>query len=105
ASRVDDDLLLAVDDGEEAVLVQLADVARVEPAVRVDRLGGLRGIVPVAEHDAVAAAQHLAVVAELDLDPGRGWADGSDPHLARTVDSPEAARLGHTPKLRQLDPD
>ena len=38
AARGDDDVLLAIGDREEAV-AQLADVARVEPALGVDRLG------------------------------------------------------------------
>ena len=39
-AAADDELLLAVDDEEVAVLVDAADVAGAEPAVGVDRLGG-----------------------------------------------------------------
>ena len=45
-----DQVLLAVRDGEEAV-VDLADVPGVEPALAVDRLGGRLGSVEVALHD------------------------------------------------------
>ena len=54
-----------------AVVVDLADVAGVQPAVGVDRLGGLLGQVAVAAHHDSAADQHLAVVGELDLDARR----------------------------------
>ncbi|MFC5748478.1 hypothetical protein [Actinomadura rugatobispora] len=40
ATRGDDDLLLAVDDLQEAVRVQFADVAGVQPSVGVDQAGG-----------------------------------------------------------------
>ena len=50
-----------------ALVVELADVAGVEPAVGVDRLGGLLGHVPVALHDLRAADQDLAVLGELQL--------------------------------------
>ena len=51
-----------------AVVVELADVARVQPAVGIDRLGGLLGHVAVADHHELAADEHLAVLGELDLD-------------------------------------
>ena len=63
----DDQLLLAVDDLQVAVVVELADVARVQPAVGVERLGGLVGIVEVAAEHVAAPADHLAVLGELDL--------------------------------------
>src|SRR4051794_979105 len=68
APAADDDLLLAVDDEEVAVLVDARDVARAEPAVGVDRFGrGLRAA-PVALHDVVPADQHLAVGVDAHLD-------------------------------------
>ena len=45
AARGDDELLLAVDDLQVAVVVELADVAGVEPAVGVEHLGRLLGCV------------------------------------------------------------
>ncbi len=64
---VDDQLLLAVDDLEVAVVVELADVAGVEQALGVDRLTRLVGLVAVARHDDRPADQHLAVLGQLDL--------------------------------------
>ena len=40
AAGGDDQVLLAVGDAQEALGVELADVAGVQPAVGVDRLGG-----------------------------------------------------------------
>ena len=50
-AAADDHVLLAVGDEEEALVVEVADVAGVEPAVGVDRLGGGLGLVPVAGHE------------------------------------------------------
>jgi hypothetical protein len=44
----DDDVLHAVGDAEVPVGVDRADVAGVQPALGVDRLGGLLGLVQVA---------------------------------------------------------
>jgi len=50
ARRVDDELLLAVDDADVSVGIDLGDVAGVQPPVLVDRLGGPPGIVAVTTH-------------------------------------------------------
>src|SRR3954462_13629221 len=65
-AAADDQLLLAVDDEEVAVLVDLAHVAGVEPAVD-DPLVGFLGLVPVALHDVVALDGDLADLALLDV--------------------------------------
>src|SRR3712207_5380400 len=59
-AAADDHLLLAVDDEEVAVLVDLAHVARPEPAVVVEDLFGGVLLVPVALHDVVALDGDLA---------------------------------------------
>src|SRR3954447_18160397 len=65
-AAADDQLLLAVDDEEVAVLVDLGHVATVEPAV-LDRVLGGVGLVPVALHDVVALDDDLADLALVDL--------------------------------------
>ena len=67
AVGVDDQLLLAVGDAQEALGVDLADVAGVEPPLGVDHLRGLLLLVPVALHDVGPLGEDLAVVGDLDL--------------------------------------
>src|SRR5438093_11899496 len=57
-----DELLLAVDDEDLALLVLLPDVAGEEPAVAEHR-GGVRRLAPVALHDLGAAHRDLADLA------------------------------------------
>ena len=66
-AAADDHVLLAVDDEVVAVGIDAADVAGVEPTVRVDRLGRRVGALPVALHDIVAADGDLAGVARGDI--------------------------------------
>ena len=83
AARGDQDLLLATGDPDEAVVVELADVAGVEPAVGVDRLVGRGLVVPVPVEDDRSAQQDLAVVGDPDRDAGERLADGADPQRGR----------------------
>ena len=100
AARGDDELLLAVDDAQVAVVVELADVAGVQPAVGVERLGRALGIVEVAAEDVAAAAEHLAVVGQAQLHAGDG-----PPHRARAhpdrVPRHGPGRLRESVELRQ----
>jgi hypothetical protein len=74
----DDDVLLATGDVEEAVLVDPAQVAGVEPAVDED-LGRRAVFLAVAAEDVRAADEHLAVLGDPCLHP-----------LDRLPDRPEA---------------
>ena len=73
AAGGDDQLLLAVDDREVAVLVDLADVAGVEPAVVVEGLGRLLRVVEVALEDVAAAADDLVVRPRPASPRSPGW--------------------------------
>ena len=83
-AAADDQVLRPVHQGEEAVVVERAHVAGVEPPA-AQRGGGRLGVAPVALHHRVAAHQHLAgrssrqgsivLVGDEDLDPGLGDAD------------------------------
>ena len=66
-AAADDQLLLAVDDEEVAVLVDLGHVAGLEPAVLVDGLLRLLLALPVALHHVVALDGDLADLALVDL--------------------------------------
>ena len=59
----DDDFLLAAGDRQEAVVVDRAEVAGLEPAVGERLVGGLL-VVPVAAEHHAAAHQQLAVVGD-----------------------------------------
>ena len=63
---VDDDLLLAAEEPEVAVVVGAGEVAGVEPAVAHD-LGGRVGVAPVADGLAAGLDPHPADVAGRDL--------------------------------------
>ena len=62
-----------------AVVVEHADVAGVQPAVVVEHLGGLLGVVEVAAEHVAAPADHLAVLGERDLAARDRRADGARP--------------------------
>ncbi len=105
AGRVDDQLLLAVDDAHVAVGVDLGDVAGVQPAVGVDRLGRALGVVAIAAHHDRAAHEQLAVVRERKLDPGDRHADGADADRVLGVDGRDQRGLGHAPHLADRQPE
>ncbi|BFO22469.1 hypothetical protein SHKM778_88570 [Streptomyces sp. KM77-8] len=74
-----DEFLHAVDDEEPAVLVNVADVAGVQPAVLVDHGGGGVGAAEVALHHLRAADEDLA--GRADAEVLAGGVEGDDAHL------------------------
>src|SRR5215207_11390155 len=92
AARRDDDVLLATGDVEEAVLVEAAEIAGVQPAV-LERLPGGRLVLVVALEDVRALDQHLAVVADLDLHVLLRLADRSEAEVVRPVARGGGGRL------------
>ena len=84
AAGGDDQLFLAVDDPEVAIVVELP-VAGVQPAVGVDQLGRRLRLPEVAGGVDRPPDQHLAVAGEADLDPVQGRADGAELQLAGPV--------------------
>ena len=83
SGRVDDQFLLAVDDPEVAVGVDSSDVAGVQPAVGVDRLGGLRRLACGSPSSPAGRGPDLAVLGDLALQPGQQLADGAEPRVVR----------------------
>ena len=77
AARGHDQLLLAVDDRDEAVRVHRPDVAGEEPPVVGQRLGRRLRPAVVPLEDRLAADLDLAVVRERDLEPGERGPDGA----------------------------
>ena len=104
AARGDDQLLLAVDDAQVAVLVDLADVARVQPAVLVDRLGGLLRVVQVALADQTTPAADLAVREDLELHTRQRAADGAGLDL-EPLEGHGPGVLAHPVDLGERDAD
>ena len=95
----DDELLLAVDDAQVAVLVEQPHVPGVERAVGVEGLGRLVRVVEVAGEHVAAPAAHLAVVGQDHLDAGERPAHGPDPHRVG-VPGHRAGGLGQAVDLR-----
>ena len=101
----DDQLLLAVDDRVEAVVVDGADVAGVDPAVLVDQGAGGALLLVVAGGVDRAAAEDLAVLGEAHLDAGVGPPDGAELEGAGAVGGEGAGRLGHAVDVEDLQPE
>ena len=93
-AAADDHVLGAVLEGQEAVFVHDPQVAAVQPAAVKRGPRGFR-VVPVTEHDRIAAQQHLAQLAgrqgavlpvrDPDLDHGLGAPDRGEPGLVARV--------------------
>ena len=98
AAGGDDDVLLAAGDLEEAVGVDLADVAGVEPAVD-ERLAGRLVVLVVALEDVRPAHQDLAVVGDLHLAAGERLADRAELELVGPRDRRRGRGLRHPPAL------
>ena len=82
AAGGDDELLLAAGDAQEAVVVELADVAGVEPAVARAPRRWPSSLLSVAAEDVAALDQDLAVVGDADR-ARRGAAGRRVPILMR----------------------
>src|SRR5690606_40866240 len=89
---------------EEALVVDLAEVAGVEPAV-LERLGGRLLVAPVlAEHDA-AGQEHLAVLGDARRRALDRPADRADLERLARVDRGGGGRLGEAVALEHGNPD
>ena len=64
-----DHVLLAIGDGQEAVLVERADVSGVEPAVPRERGSRRHLVIQVPREHGRPGEQDLAVLGQLQLDP------------------------------------
>ncbi len=111
-----DQLLDPIDDRQVAVLVDEADVAGMQPAVFVDRVGGCLRVVQVplhhlrSTHPHLADAAHVLVVAVLHVhDPAfgirHGDAAGAGLEPAHPGDVGYRAQLGHSVALHHLAVD
>ena len=104
AAGGDDDLLLAAGDPQVAVLVELAEVAGVEPAVD-DRLGGRGRVVAVPAQTLTPCSEDLAVVRDPDAAAGQRLADRADLDPLRDVDRGRRGGLGEAVALEDGEAD
>src|SRR5690606_31749526 len=102
-ARGDDDLLLAAGDGEEAVVVEQAEVTGAEPAVLGERLLRRRLVLVVAAEDVVTPEQDLLVLGDLDAAARQLQADGADLGRRRAVHAGRRRRLGEAVALENLE--
>src|ERR1051325_1184535 len=108
-AAADDHVLEAAGDRHVALIVHHGEIAAVHPARRVDRLGRCVVVVPVAEHDGVAARAQLSWRAarngragvrggDLAFEMWQHAADRRHPKLNRIVDpgmERDRGRFGH----------
>src|SRR5665647_564205 len=104
AAGRDQDVLLPVGDDEEALLVDVADVAGLEPAV-LEGLAGLLLLLVIALHDVRPLGQDLAVRGDLDLDAGDRRPNGPELHLVEGVAGQDGRRLRHAVALEDGQAD
>ena len=97
------DVAGAVDDLQVPLVVQVASVARMHPAVRLQRLGGGVGVLVIAQEHAGTAVQDLAVGGDLELHLGHDRADGIGLHVAVRLHADEDAGLRHAVELLDVD--
>src|SRR5215217_1456358 len=101
----DEDFALAAGDAQVAVRVDLAQVPRVQPALRVTDLGGGLRLVEVAEEHVGPTHEHLTVLREPTLHAGHGAPDGAQLRGARDVEVAGARALRLAVALVDADAD
>src|SRR5439155_26527230 len=87
----------------EAILVELPEVAGVEPAVGVERRACRRFVLPVALEDVRSVRDDLAVLGDLHLDAGKRDADRSETVPVQSVEREGRGALGEPVALEDLD--
>src|SRR6185436_5151098 len=99
SARGDDEVLLAVGDDQEAVLVDDPYVAGVEPALGIDGLRRVLRLVEVALHDVRAAGQDLPVRGDPHLDAVERLAHRARLQVVGAVAGDHRAGLGEAVAL------
>ena len=105
AARGDDDVLEPVLDAQEAIGIDGAAVAGVQPAISVDGLPRLLGQFPVASENIGPAHQHLVIGAEPDFGALCAHPGGADADAVGRHRGAEAAGLGHAKSFQQVNAD
>jgi hypothetical protein len=105
AAAADEDVLLAVGDDEVPAGAPAPDVAGVEPALGIERLGGGIGIAPVALHDVGTARQDLPILRYADLHVVQRLAHGAQLDIVEAVDGEHWSGFGQAVALEDGDAD
>ena len=100
--REDNEILPAAGDVQESVLVQLSEVAGVEPAVRIEGLRGLLRHLVIALHDD-RSADHDLLILDLHLDVFKRASAGACALPGKSVEGNDRRRLRHAAALPELD--
>ena len=88
---------------DEAVVVDLADVAGAQPAVLAEHLARRLLVLVVAGEDGLAPDQQLAVVGDAQLDAGQRRPDRAEPEPVGPVDRRRGRALGQPVALEDRD--
>jgi len=102
AAAADDNIFLAIGDPNEAIVVDLTDVAGVDPAI-AQGLGGGIGIVPVPVHRQLAANQYFAVVGYFYIDTWKRTANGSYADIVDGAATDNGCGFGLSIALQKAD--
>ena len=105
SARGDDDVLLAVGDREEPVLVDRPDVSRLQPAVLGEGRGRRLGVLEVALEHRLAPDEDLAVRCDPDLGARQDGANGAEPVEVGAVRRARGRALGEPVALDQAYAD
>jgi hypothetical protein len=100
--RQGEHVLLPTPEGQHAVLREGSEVARVVPALGVDRSGRRLGVLPVAGEPARAAGEDLAVLGDAHLHARDRFADGAEHVPARPREAHDGTHLRRTVALQDL---
>src|SRR5512142_3312948 len=103
AASGDNQILLTVDDRQEAILIECADVARMEPAVFLQCFGRSFGIVVIAREDAWPSRQDFAVWRDTDLVPRIRGAYRPNTEIVEFVDGQCCSGFRQSPCLNHGD--
>src|SRR5690606_20320476 len=104
AACSDQNLLLTTGDGQVTILIQMADIAGVEPAVN-EFFCGLVGQIQITFEDTDPAGQNLPIVCNADATPRSGKSHGADTRLAWTIHRDWGCCFGQTITFFNVDPN
>ena len=104
AASGNNDVLDAIRDREEFIIIDFPDIAGVEPTLRVDGLRRRFRQFVIALHHLGSTDQNLAIVSDSDFGAGDRPPDRADPEALQRIEVRDRAGLGESVALEDLDP-